>query len=139
MNTALLTILLILNFWNICETKVQDFTFTHRKFVSNKSAYITKFIFGPGQHKYKLKQKIGYGTLAPESKKFFLNLVMVDRHDWNKEIKGCDLLDKSLKTYKVWVDQNGADGNFTKMTTPKFDQRTFVLFYLVDCKENARN
>ena len=61
---------------------------------------------------------------------------MVDRHDWNKEIKGCDLLDKSLKTYKVWVDQNGADGNFTKMTTPKFDQRTFVLFYLVDCKEN---
>lgn len=36
-------------------TKAQKFTFTHTKFVSNKSAYITKFIFGPGEHKFRLK------------------------------------------------------------------------------------
>lgn len=58
---------------------------------------------------------------------------MVDRHDWQKGIHGCDLLDKSLRTYRVSLNQNGQEMTFSKMTTPKFHERTFLLFYLVDC------
>jgi hypothetical protein len=50
-NRTLFTLLATIAFWTFSQTKVQEFTFTHRKFLASKSAYVTKFIFGAGKHK----------------------------------------------------------------------------------------
>jgi len=120
-------------------TKSTEFSLSVRKLIQEKSIFIGKMTYSIGQKNFNLSIDLYKPMKQDESKTFKFTIAAINREHWGSHLKGCDIISHSLKVFDIDVNQNGESNiNNISIELPYFYKKQFILFYLVDCYEQAK-